>query len=397
MVPTMLVRVDLKSYTCDAFFAVLLLLLLTRLETKWTRRRLGALAAVGVVGMLFSHTVVLVAGCIVAALAVVLFVRHRRQRLKELAVAASVMFLGQAVIYVLLDRPHKTPATTGYWYLYYLPVDQGLDGAYNFVADKIGAITPSLGIGSFLIVAVFATAGIVTLLRRGHPALALAIPMFVVAELAASAMHFYPFLDPRTSTFLAVAVVLLMAIGIAGATAWLARRQPIVAGGLALVIVGLWIFANTASVRTHPLPFADMRSPASYIEAHRRPGDTVVVSFSASWEFAYYARSAHATFVSTTVTPIGYRPVSRESQWMVFPRDRTPKEVVAALHLARTRAGRHGRVWVALSHLVGPEETKWRREIARLHMKTIGSWGFASELFRLDPSELRTAAPHAST
>ena len=66
-----------------------------------------------------------------------------------------------------------------------------------------------------------------------------------VAQLAASGLHFYPFLDQRTSTFLFVAFILLMAIGVSGAIAWVAQKHVIAAAVLGIVVVGLWVHAVT--------------------------------------------------------------------------------------------------------------------------------------------------------
>jgi hypothetical protein len=374
MVPAMLIRDDLKSYTCDAFFTVLLLVLLARLETAWTKGRLAALAVVGALALLFSHVVALVTGCIFLALAAVLLVRRRTPSLVQLAIAGAAMLLVQSAVYLVFDRPHKTLATTGYWYLFYLPVDRGLSGGLDFIGQKLRIVAPSVGAGSLLLVAILAAAGIATLVRLDRPALALTIPLLVVAELFASALHLYPFLDQRTSTFLLVALALLMAIGVAGIFAWVARRHVIAAAALLLLVIGLWVNAAAPFVRSHEIPVADLGSVARYIDTERRPGDMVVLSFSSSYEFLYYTKSAHPRYVSTTATPIGYRPVSRSVPWLVIPRDRTPKQIGVALREGQDHAGPGGRVWVVTSHLLGAERDTWNAEIERLHMKSIAAY-----------------------
>jgi hypothetical protein len=60
----------LKPHVGDAFVTLVMLVLLARLETCWTRRRLAALAAAGILGMLLSHTSLFVTAAVVGSLVI---------------------------------------------------------------------------------------------------------------------------------------------------------------------------------------------------------------------------------------------------------------------------------------------------------------------------------------
>src|SRR4029450_10113922 len=77
-------------------------------------------------------------------------------------------------------------------------------------------------------------AGLVALWRSGLPAVAIAVVLLAVELLAAGIAGRYPFLDPRTSTFLTTLLTVCGALGVAAAVAWSARRPATLALGVAL-------------------------------------------------------------------------------------------------------------------------------------------------------------------
>ena len=103
-VPAMLVRDDLKPYTTEAFGAVLVLLLLLHLESRWSRRRLLTLALVVGLGPLVSNADLFVGSAALLALAVTTAYERRWSRLREVVLAgagAALLMAGTLVAFVL--------------------------------------------------------------------------------------------------------------------------------------------------------------------------------------------------------------------------------------------------------------------------------------------------------
>lgn len=96
------------------------------------------------------------------------------------------------------------------------------------MAAQFAAVHGYFGLGpEWLVIALFA-GGLVTLVRLGRPATALtALALWPEMALLA-ALHKYPFLDLRTSTFLLVSTVVVAAVGVAGGCSllWQAGRGP---------------------------------------------------------------------------------------------------------------------------------------------------------------------------
>ena len=62
IVPAMLVRIELKQYTVEAFFAILMLVMIARLENQWSNRRLALMAGLVPFGMLFAQRLIVFVG-----------------------------------------------------------------------------------------------------------------------------------------------------------------------------------------------------------------------------------------------------------------------------------------------------------------------------------------------
>src|SRR6266436_4709048 len=107
-------------------------------------------------------------------------------------------------------------------------------------------------------------------------------PIMLALVIGASAARKYPFGDLRTSTFWLVAVPVLMAVAVAAAghlAGRIDRRVPLLVAAVALAV---WIPAANRYIRIHPIPNEDVHSEITYLNAHFRSGDVVIVSYGAS-------------------------------------------------------------------------------------------------------------------
>src|SRR5205823_2162993 len=178
---------------------------------------------------------------------------------------------------------------SGYWHNYFLPVSQGLRASAAFVIGQFEGVRVDFGLGPWWLAVPLVVAGLVTMVRLGRPATALAVIVLWPEMLALSALKKYPFLNLRTSTFLFAITVVVAAIGLVGLCSLLwPRLTGLVAAGLAVVAVIAFAIGAQPYVRGHQIPNEDVRGQALYVAAHAAPGDVIVVNLSSNWGFAYY-------------------------------------------------------------------------------------------------------------
>jgi hypothetical protein len=228
------------------------------------------------------------------------------------------------------------------------------------VTSQFTAVRGSFALGPAWLAVPLFVVGLVTIFRLGRPATAIMLAVLWPEMLALSALHRYPFLDRRTSTFLFAITVVVAAIGVAGVCSLL---RPWLRGAVAATAVAAFAIAAWPSVRSHTLPVEDVRDQARYVAAHAAPADVIVVNLSSNWGFAYY-------------WPVG-QPARREDDAVVqdyeayYPgqprivvartRDRAGVDSVLsqALSQARARPGACSRIWLIRSHMSAPELAAW--------------------------------------
>jgi hypothetical protein len=372
--PAMLVRDDLKQYTAEAFAGLVLWVLVARIENEWRLRRLVAIAAVTSVGLLFANTVIFVGVAAMAALALECLVRRRWRRLAAVAGASAGMLAVSLVIYELLIRPQVTRNLAVYWAPYYVP--RSASAAVSNIHLRLDQLAPYLGFRFLVLDLVLALAGIAALIWLRRFALAAMLPVILVVVIAASAAGKYPFGDLRTSTFWLVTVPLLMAVAVAAAGRWataIDRRAPAVITAAALAV---WVLATGPYIRSHELPGENVHSQVLYLDRHFRRGDVVIVSYAASYAFAYYYPLANPSFPADPIGPNAHVPAYPTAPWIVVMTNRRPVDVANALAVARAKVAAegsrtHGRIWIVRSHLQEAEKRAWQRNLAAKQVRTI--------------------------
>ena len=363
LLPALLVRDDLKQYTADAFFALLALATLSRLERAWSRRTLAALSVAVWGGMLFSHPTAFVGIACFLALVVVQLARREWRRLAEAAVAGAATAVLMGAVYKAFDARNVVKSLTDYWRPYYLPLSKGISASSHFITVRLGQLEPYFGLGTIWLALPLVIAGLVTIARLGHAVTALAVALLWPELAAASAVKRYPFLDLRTSTFLIAVTTLVAAVGVAGICALV---RPYWRGTLAVALALLaaipFAVHSAQDVRSHKIPFEDARDQVRYVARNADPHDVIVVNNASNRAFVYYAPFGGAQAAPDSYEAIGYLGYYPDRPRIVMAVTSDYQAVSFALHqavvLARTSPG--ARIWLVRSHENRGEIQAWR-------------------------------------
>jgi hypothetical protein len=181
---------------------------------------------------------------------------------------------------------------------------------------------------------VLAAIGAALLWRKGQRRDVAVLVVPIVLALTAACLHRYPYGGSRVMVYAAPALVILSAAAIPAVLAWSTRQGRLVRP---VVIAFLLIPLGATLLRfVCPWPVADTAGAAAYVEAHRRPGDTVHGN---DWTHLYYFRHvSDFRWCEQDRSPWGPR------LWVVFTssepaeqRLQTAQEVEPAWHLVERR------------------------------------------------------------
>jgi len=391
--PAMLGRGDLKQYTAEAFSAVLVWLLVARLENTWNRRRLIALGLVASVGCVLASTVIMTGCAALGCLGLECLVRRRWRRFAELAVTTAGTLVIFGIVYLVFVAPRINGQLAYYWRPNYLPGNES--NPLSFLGVQFRSLIPDLafvhhaGTGTVAIVALLTVGGVVALGLLGRLALAALLPATVVVVLVASAARIYPFGDERTSTFWLVMVPVVMVIGIAALISWLTSRIPHggrvprwlgweVALVASVVLLTGWAQVNQQWIN-RPAIGVNRQNPSaqiSYVEAHWRPGDVILVNEEASYAFAYYYKTPASAYPQVSNSANGFIPEYPGTPWIIVLTNRDAPTINGGVQqavnlIAAEPAAHRGRIWIIRDH-VGMDEAKfWQDALAGGRLATI--------------------------
>ncbi len=383
LAPISLVRNDLKQYTSDAFFALVVVFLLLRVEAAPSRRRLAALSIGAVIAVGFSTVSAFITAAGFSALVITELTARPsdgptdRSYGRDVLVASAATLVALALYFVAVVIPHDNRALRDYWRAYYLtggPVHEIAD-----TWDRLGHVSVTLGgPGSALVVLVALTLGVTVLMRLGRTTLALVVPLVWIEMMVAGVARRYPFLDQRTSHFLLVFSLTVIGVGIAGAIVAVAGRSRVLAVVVTLVVALGFAYRAEPYLRTHSIPDEDVRSQVAYVAGHRAPADVVVVSLMSSYGVGYYWPGAKNTFAVDTTgnNSNGYTTRVSNIAGIVYATGRQVADTTAvmqrAMALARTR-GTRVRIWIIRTHVSTGEGAAWARSFRalRLHLALV--------------------------
>jgi hypothetical protein len=363
VVPAGLARHDLKAYTAEACLALLLVLAAARLEASWSRGRLAVLAIACILAFPFSNAAPFVAAGLLGGLALATASRRAWRRLAELAVAAVAVALAHGAFHVGVASAGDNAAMRAYWSWRYIPLDRGVGAAAGFAAERFQAALHDLGLGPWPVAAALVGLGLVALARAGLGGVALAAPLIVVELVVAGALRRYPFLDQRTSLFVATLWMVLAGLGLAWLAVRLARWRPAILLVMAAVVaVAATLLPTAQRAAATPLPDADVRGVVRYVLDHRQPGDGIVVSYHDSYSFAWYWPDRPAFVPSRAPTAVRFQVTYPPGGPVVA---RYVDDAALDDALGQVRPGTR-RVWLLVEHYTADQRARWLARLAKL-------------------------------
>jgi hypothetical protein len=351
LLPAAVARPFLKQFTCEILVALVLVLLLARAEAAFTPARLALLGAACVPAALLSNTSLFVSAAAVAALGIRVLLRAEWRRLPGLLGLAAGVACVDLVALAWLLPARGDPTLIRYWAQIgtFLPVHRGLHVAATVAGHRLAVALGDVGFGPWPVVVVLAVTGAVVLWRAGFPAVALSLPLLGAELVAASATRRFPFMEERTSLFALALVAVFCGTGVGAIAARLLGSRRTASLGVLGLVGGLALLAPAAAdAGAARVPRELVPEQLSLLQSQLRPGDVVLVSAFASWQYAYYAPD-RPTF--RTIPP----------RWAAVPftvayPGRRDLVVVGGLDDAAIRgalldaAGLTKRIWLVLGH-----------------------------------------------
>jgi len=374
LAPVSLARNDLKPYTCDAFVAVLLLAVGAWAERAGTRRSLVVLGLVALVCVPFSSTTLFVTVAVLLGLFVAACIDRAWSRARDLVVGG--ILIGGALIayFAVLVVPNVNEHLRNYW------ESQYLRGSFGFTMDlvwrRLVRMDELFGVPALVFVALFVL-GVVVLVRVRATSLAVAMPLLWVEMIIVGRAQRYPFLDQRTSHFLLVSslvVVALGAVGLVGALSrlWLTKRPLLgtsIAAVVAITLATVFVAEFHSYVRVLNVPFEDVRSETVAVAARRQPSDVILVNSAGNFGFGYYWPHAHLTFHDDDSGQGFAAQVSGIDA--IYAAGREYPQVVAAVGRAvdRLRASPPGsRLYIVRTHMSLSDYDTWHAAFDAFHV-----------------------------
>ncbi len=286
---------ELKQYSGDAFFSVLLVWLAERLNEHPGRVPWLSLALAGLLALGFSHGAVFVLPAVLG----VLWLRLPRPQRRRLFSLGAFWGTALVIFFVLFYRRQVDPELVAYWAADYpdfsglVPFLSWLGGAWNryfhyffhyFFSTPWGYLW---GVG-------FTILGVQILAWNGPRRLLLYWGGPLALALLASALHRYPFMGhyngSRLFLFSAPWLYLIAAFGLAAVFGRLRHRLhrwP----ALALAAVILLTTQPLALIQENLHPHTnrqELKPLVVYLNTHLQVGDAIYVYYHAIYPFKYY-------------------------------------------------------------------------------------------------------------
>jgi hypothetical protein len=251
--------------------------------------------------------------------------------------------------------------------------------------NRLARFTTELAMPLPLFVLLF-VAGIAVLVKLRARALALAVPFLWIEMAAMGRLRRYPYLDLRTSHFLFVASLVVVAIGAVGFLQLISEARSVFrgdSGAVIAVVVGgamavLFTLSFAREVDKLAIPNENVRAPTLAVAERRTARDVVLVSSAGTFGFSYYWPDGSVVFRDDT-SGQGFRPELSDVP-AIYARGRTYKEILAALSTAVDRwraAGGDSRLFIVRTHVGRAETDAWHRAFRELdlhpHTDPVGS------------------------
>jgi hypothetical protein len=380
LLPAQQVRHDLKQYTADAAIAVALLALAAWAESGWSYRRLGVFAGCAVAATFSSHPALLVGGATLGAFVVVALLRRSREDVRRAVTVALAGWLAMAACYLAVSRRGQIDTLETYWSGYFPSLTDG-PSLPSYLAARLDGLGDLLGL-PWPVFVLLSAAGVATMAKTGRPVAAVSTAALPAGLVATGYLRAYPVLDLRTSHFMFVAMAVSAGIGVTGtarlAAHLLGRWRLGVTAAVSVAAVTAFALANAGWLRYYTPPGIyprqpdafpadyvryDIRDQIRYVEAHRGPGDVVVVNSWGNFGFAYYWRHDEPTFVPDTDFGNGWSAEYGDGARIVVATERDEPALEHAVARAERLLDPGGRIWLVRTHLEFFELAGWQEAL----------------------------------
>ena len=316
---------ELKQYSGDAFFAVLVLWLTERLQAGGGRQGWLALALAGVVGLGFSQPLIFtlpVAGA-------VLWVTLPQGQRFRLASLGGLWLLAAAGYYLLFIRGGIDRELVSYWTQDF-PDFSGLLPFFRWLGPALYRyFWYFLGEWGVIWGPLLLAAGMTVMIRRGCGRVLIYLGGPLLLAFGAACLHRYPFMahygGNRLMLFSAPVLYLLVAAGGWGVFDWLWRRRQ---RWLALVLTALLLAALNlrAGIKENLSPVNNreqIQPLVAHLEANLQPQDMIYVYYFAVAPFKYYYRGPNPgicwgrSCVEQGLDPAGQARTPPQRLWLI--------------------------------------------------------------------------------
>jgi hypothetical protein len=398
LAPVSLIRNDLKPYTCDAFVAVVLLAVAAWAERDGTRRSIVVLGIVAIAAVPFSSTTIFVVPVVLLGLLVAAGIDRTWQRVRDLVVGGAVIGGALVAYFAILVLPNLNDRLRAFWNAFYLR------GSFvHTIAEAWHRLTDTdhvLGAPAIVLVGLFVV-GVVVLTQLRARSVAVAMPLLWVEMIVVAHAQRYPFLDERTSQFLFVSSLVVVALGAVGVVVLLSRlwltKHPLIGTSLAAVaaIALAAIFVADFRPFIHVLNIRpeDVRGQTIAVATRRQPHDVVIVNSAGDFGVAYYwPGHPHLAFPNEDTGQGFAAHVTGVNA--IYVHSREYADVLAgmqqAMHLLRA-APRGSRLFIVRTHLNVGDPEIWHEVFVALHVKPREDVVGVEPLLVLDRSALGPA------
>ena len=376
LMPVSLVRNDLKPYTCDGFCALLLLLLGLRAEQKKSRRSLFFFALGAAVAMPFSTTVLFMTVAVFAGLLASAALDRSWRRVVDILVVGLVAGVLLGGYFAAAVAPNVSSKVHTYWTNFYLA--GSVSEVWSLVLNRFDLLSHYLAMPPPVFVGFFA-AGIAMLVRLRARALAIALPLLWLEMGVLGRLERYPFLDLRTSQFVLVSSIFVVALGAVGVVLAVERLvSSLVPKPFAIAVAALLGGALAVSyaigfvpyLRNLNIPGEDVRTETRAVAAHLRPGDILLINQSGNFGSSYYWPHAKVDFHRDDSGQHFATSIAGLDDALYVPTRYAP-DVLAALRTAVARwqaAGPGSRLFILRSHVTNNEQKAWQAALLELRL-----------------------------
>jgi len=220
--------------------------------------------------------------------------------------------------------------------------------------------------------------GIIVLVKLRAHAVAIAVPFLWLEMVLMGRLHTYPYLDLRTSHFLLVVSLVVVAIGAVGLLQTVARPRGVYSArvaAVAAVAAGSLLAASfTIGVARHVdkvnMPHEDVRAETLAVAARHSAHDVILVNVAANFGFSYYWPEGSVK-IFTNTSGQGFRAEAAAVR-AIYLKGRAYADVLRALRVAVTQwraAGPGSRLFIVRTHLGPGEADSWSRAFRELDLK----------------------------